>query len=92
MVCESHDDHRSLLLSFEPSDLAQVAFQGELVTQVQTKAREDLQSCVANALLNARTLSSSVPSTAAGSRIATARSSAGRAKRDRLPRPPGRNR
>ena len=40
MVCESHDDHWSLLLSFEPSDLAQVAFQGELVKQVQTKARE----------------------------------------------------
>ena len=29
---------------------------------------------------------------AAGSRLANARSSAGRAKRDRLPRPPGRNR
>ena len=49
------------------SHACRIRIQGELVTQVQTKAREDLQSCVANALLNARTVSSSVP-TAAGSR------------------------
>ena len=35
------------------SHACRIRIQGELVKQVQTKAREDLQSCVANALLNA---------------------------------------